>query len=146
MLKMLALVLVMTDAFDYLGDAVTTDKGSILDYEASPGEVLAAGFERQFNANPLALIGRQARYFYEDRAQVDRVDQKSAQVEVARRGLDLKIPVGGMSRVELDMLQYLRQREISQNITLARAHSDAAARREAYRAMTCDGGRGNLCR
>lgn len=115
----------MADAFDLLDDAVTTDKGTIYDYPASVGESFAGGLERALDTNPLALVGRQARYLYEDfqnlAGEGERVDQKTAEDEVKRRGLDLKIPVGGISRVELDMLQYLKQREVSQNTVAARS-------------------------
>ena len=115
----------MADAFDLLDDAVTTDKGSITDYTASRGELFGAGFQESFEAyNPTALLGRQMRYLDEDlnslTGQSERVDQKTAQAEIAKRGLDLKVPVGGMTRHELDMLQYLKQRELARQQTYAR--------------------------
>lgn len=115
----------MADAFDLLDDAVTTDKGSITDYQTSRGELFGAGFEESFEAyNPTALIGRQMRYLDEDlkslTGESERVDQKTAQAEIAKRGLDLKVPVGGMTRVELDSLQYLKQRELARQSTYAR--------------------------
>lgn len=121
----------MPDAFDLLDDAVTTDKGSILDYDASSGEAFGGSFDRQFDTNPLAFVGREARFLQEDFASLflgtsERVDQKVAEEEVRSRGLDLKIPVGGISRVELDMLQYLKQREVRQNTVAARTRSVGA--------------------
>jgi hypothetical protein len=108
----------------YTDGEIATDQGSMLDYEASSGEAFTAGFERQFDTNPLALIGRQARYAYEDfqnlAGEGERVDQKTAQAEIASRGLDIKVPRGGMSRVELDMIQYLKQRERQQGETTMR--------------------------
>lgn len=108
----------MADAFDLLDDAVTTDKGQITDYTASRGELFGAGLEESFEAyNPTALLGRQMRYLDEDlkslTGESERVDQKAAQAEIAKRGLDIKVPVGGMTRHELDMLQYLKQRELA---------------------------------
>lgn len=121
----------MPDAFDMLGDPVTTDKGTIYDYDASFGEAFGAGFDRQMDANPLALVARQARFFSEDMGSLagigERVDQKTAEEEVRRRGLDLKIPKGGITRYELDTLQYLKQREIAQNTVGARARGITGA-------------------
>lgn len=115
----------MADAFDLLDDAVTTDKGSITDYQTSRGELFGAGFEESFEAyNPTALLGRGMRYLDEDlkslTGESERIDQKTAQAEIAKRGLDLKVPVGGMTRHELDTLQYLKQRELARQSTYAR--------------------------
>lgn len=105
--------------------AIATDPGSIFDYGASTGEAFGAGFERSLDTNPIAIIGRQARFLGEDLQSIagnsERVDQEAAQKEVAGRGLDLKIPAGGMTRVELDMLQYLKQREGAQATVAARS-------------------------
>jgi len=109
----------------YTDGPVATDAGTIFDYEASTSEAFGAGFSRQFDTNPLAIIGRQARYLSEDfrnlAGEGERVDQETAQAEITGRGLDLKVPVGGMSRVELDMLQYLKQREMAQTSTTERS-------------------------
>lgn len=115
----------MADAFDLLDDAVTTDKGSITDYQTSRGELFGAGFEESFEAyNPTALLGRGMRYLDEDlkslTGESERIDQKTAQAEIAKRGLDLKVPVGGMTRHELDTLQYLKQRELARQSTYQR--------------------------
>lgn len=114
----------------YTDGEIASDKGTIFDYEASAGETFAAGFERQWDTNPLALVGRNMRIFTEDMnarfGDGELVSQEAAQQEVAGRGLDLKIPRGGMSRYELDVLQYLKQREVRQNTTLARGRSTAA--------------------
>lgn len=116
----------MPDIFDMVGDATTTDKGTIYDYNASAGEAFGAGLERSIDTNPFALGVRAARTFSEDMGSlagaVDRIDQKTAEEEVRSRGLDLKIPVGGITRYELDTLQYLKQREIRQNTVSARTH------------------------
>lgn len=116
----------MPDIFDMVGDATTTDKGTIYDYNASAGEAFGAGLERSIDTNPFALGVRAARTFSEDMGSlagaVDRIDQKTAEAEVKSRGLDLKIPVGGITRYELDTLQYLKQREIRQNTVSARTH------------------------
>lgn len=117
----------MPDAFDMLGEAVTTDKGTIYDYPASPGEAFVGGVERALDTNPLALAARALRSFDEGfRAQFDpnsdqHVDQKTALEEIRSRGLDIKVGLGGISRYELDTLQYLKQREVRQNTVAARA-------------------------
>lgn len=114
----------------YTEGEIASDKGTIFDYDASAGETFAAGFERQWDTNPLALVGRNLRIFTEDMnarfGDGELISQEAAQQEVASRGLDLKIPRGGISRYELDALQYLKQREIRQNTTLARGRSTAA--------------------
>lgn len=110
---------------------IASDKGTIFDYDASAGETFAAGFERQWDTNPLALVGRNLRIFSEDMnarfGDGELISQEAAQQEVTGRGLDLKIPRGGISRYELDALQYLKQREIRQNTTLARGRTTGAA-------------------
>lgn len=117
----------MPDAFDMLGDPVTTDKGTIYDYPASTGEAFLAGVERAIDTNPLALGARALRTFSEDFGarfggnDDALVSQEEAQKEIAGRGLDLKVPVGGITRYELDTLQYLKQREVRQNTVGARA-------------------------
>ncbi len=118
----------MPDIFDLVGEeATTTDKGTIYDYPASFGEAFGAGVERAVDTNPLALGARALRTFSEDfqarfGGQEDNlVDQKAAEEEIRARGLDLKVPVGGITRYELDMLQYLKQREVRQNTVGARA-------------------------
>jgi hypothetical protein len=115
----------MADIFDMVGDAVTTDPGNITDYPAGAGEAFEAGLDRALDTNPFTLGVRALRTFNDDMASIAgvtaRVDQKTAEEEVRSRGLDLKIPMGGMTRQELDMLQYLKQREISQNTVGARS-------------------------
>lgn len=114
----------------YTEGEIASDKGTIFDYDASAGETFAAGFDRQWDTNPLALVGRNMRIFTEDMnarfGDGELISQDVAQQEVAGRGLELKIPRGGISRYELDALQYLKQREIRQNTTLARGRSTAA--------------------
>lgn len=108
---------------------LASDPGTIFDYDVTSGEAFGAGFGRQFDTNPLALVARQARYLSEDMQALagggNFVDQETARAEVTSRGLDLKIPAGGISRQELDMLQYLKQREIEQNVTTARSRGIA---------------------
>lgn len=115
----------------YTDGAIATDPGSIFDYEASTGEVFDAGFGRQFDTNPLALAARGVRSFAEDFnarfGDGSLIDQETAQKEIAGRGLDLKVPVGGITRYELDTLQYLKQREVQQNTTTARGRGVASA-------------------
>lgn len=110
---------------------LATDPGTIFDYDVTAGEGFGSGFQRQFDTNPLALIARQARYLSEDMQALagagDLVDPETARAEVQSRGLDIKIPKGGMSRHELEMLQYLKQREINQNTTSARSGFGATA-------------------
>lgn len=118
----------MPDIFDLVGEeATTTDKGTIYDYPASFGEAFGAGVERAVDTNPLALGARALRTFSEDfqarfGGQEDNlVDRKAAEEEIRARGLDLKVPAGGITRYELDMLQHLKQREVRQNTVGARA-------------------------
>lgn len=103
---------------------ISEDQGTIYDYEASLGEVAGASFGRQMDTNPFQFILREADFINQDlkslTGEAERVDQQSAQEEIRKRGLDLKVPVGGITRQELNTLQYLKQREIQQNITLAR--------------------------
>lgn len=103
---------------------ISQDQGTIYDYEASVGEVAGASFGRQMDTNLFQFVLRETDFLSEDlkslTGESERVDQKSAQEEVRKRGLDLKIPVGGITRQELDTLQYLKQREIQQNLTMAR--------------------------
>lgn len=105
---------------------LASDPGSILDYEVSRGELLEAGAEDAFNSpwNIAGLAGRQARVLSEDLQALagagNLVDEETARAEVAGRKLDLKIPKGGITRYELDMLQYLKQREIANQTTFAR--------------------------
>ena len=111
---------------------LASDPGSIFDYDVTAGEAFGSGFGRQFDTNPLALVARQARYLNDDLQNiagggVDWVDAEKAAGEVQSRGLDLKIPKGGIARHELDMLQYLKQREIEQNTTSARTRGVGAA-------------------
>lgn len=103
----------------YTDGATATDLGSIFDYEASSGEAFGAAFDRQLDTNPVALAGRGLRAFVESYGEL--VDAETARKEVASRGLDLKIPDRGISRYELDTLQYLKQREVQQNTTTARS-------------------------
>ena len=109
----------MAGYFDLVGDAVTTDKGLIGEYDASAGESFDAAFAGALDRNPLADTARSVRAYYERNAaffgqQPDMVSPEVARAEVASRNLDLKIPDSGISRYELDMLQYLKQREIDQ--------------------------------
>lgn len=103
---------------------ISQDQGTIYDYEASLGEYAGAAFQRQMDTNPLQFILREGAFLSEDFQSIagyaERVDAKSAREEVARRGLKLDIPDGGITRYELDALQYLKQREINQTTTMAR--------------------------
>lgn len=109
----------------YTDGAIATDPGSIFDYEAASNEVFDAGFARQFDTNPVAFIGREARFLANDfqslAGNMGRVDQDTAQKESAALGLDLKFGAGGVTRDELEALQYLKQREIKQNTVSARS-------------------------
>ena len=109
---------------------IADDQGSLTDYSSSASENFGAGFQRQWDTNPAAFVGRGIRGFAEDWnarfGDGDLVDQKTAQEEVKKRGLDLDIPMGGMSRWELDTLQYLKQREVGQMAVSARPHGVAA--------------------
>lgn len=116
--------------FDSVQQPLVQGPGSDLDYDVSPGEAAATGWERGIDMNPLAYVGRQARYLSEDLGAIagttEWVAPDKAAEEVKARKLDLKIPEGGISRVELDMLQYLRQREINAEAVASRPQSLAA--------------------
>lgn len=105
---------------------LATDPGSIFDYGVSLGELATASAEDALNSpwNLAGLAGRQARVLAEDMQALagagDLVDAETARAEVTGRGLDLKIPKGGITRYELEMLQYLKQREIDNQTTFAR--------------------------
>ena len=115
----------------YTDGAIATDKGTIFDYDASAGEVFEAGFDRQWDTNPLALAARGVRGFVEDWnarfGNGELIDAEAARKEVSSRGLDLNIPDGGISRYELDLLQYLKQREIKQNTVMSRSRGMASS-------------------
>lgn len=111
--------------FDYVGPPIVTGVGSIMDYQASPTEVFEVVLAWEADTNPIALIGRGLRAVLQSReAQVgegELVDAMRARREVMSRGLELEIPDRGIGRVELDSLQYLKQRELWKNLTLKRA-------------------------
>lgn len=108
------------------GGFVTRDQGTVYDYETSRDELFGAGYEETVDAyNPLAHIGRQSRYLKEDFDSLfvgtsERVDQKTALEEARQLSLELDVPASGMSRVELDMLLYLKQRAVARETTFAR--------------------------
>lgn len=110
--------------------AITEDPGTLVDYSSSAAENFGAGFQRQWDTNPVAFVGRGVRTFAEDwnaRFGVgDLVGADTAREENKRLGLDLKVPDGGISRYELDALQYLKQREIAQLTVSARPHDVTA--------------------
>lgn len=110
--------------------AIAEDQGHLTDFSSSAAENFGAGFQRGWDTNPVAFIGRGIRSFTEDWearfGDGELVDQETAQAEVKRRGLDIDIPVGGISRWELDTLQYLKQREIGQMTVSARPQSFGA--------------------
>lgn len=120
----------MPDLFDTVQQPLTRGPASVFDYDASAGEAFGAGFEGATDLNPLPIVARTARTFSEDlksiTGEVERVTQKDAQEEVRRRGLDIKVPVGGMTRYELDTLQYLKQREIRRQIVNERTRTAGA--------------------
>lgn len=110
--------------------AISEDEGSLTDYSSSASENFGAGFQRQWDTNPVAFVGRGLRTFSEDWdarfGSGDLVSADDAREEVKKRGLDLSIPDGGISRYELDTLQYLKQREIGQETVSARPHGVGA--------------------
>jgi len=105
-------------------DPIAKGPGSVLDYEVTSGEALDTMYERGIDMNPMAYVVRQARYFSEDMGNIigetDWVGADKARAEVKGRSLDLKIPDNGMSRYELDTLQYLKQREVNETAKNAR--------------------------
>ncbi len=119
----------MPDLFDTIEAPLVKGPGTIFDYDASAIENLQAQAEQGWIQNPIGYLGRQARFAAEDfNANVlgtpvsPRVDAESARAEIKRRGLDLKVPDSGISRYELDALQYLKQRENNAALVSARTH------------------------
>ena len=117
----------MPGLFDFSGPAVANDLGDITDYQVGTGEWVSRTLEGTEDTNPITRISRMARSFSENMAAIaggsEWVDQQTAQKEIAARGLDLKVPTSGITRYDLDLLQYLKQREIRQQTTFERPHS-----------------------
>lgn len=110
--------------------AIAEDQGALTDFSSSAGENFGASFQRQWDTNPVAFVGRSVRTFAEDWnarfGNGELVDQETAQTENKRLGLDIDVGAGGMSRYELDTLQYLKQREVGQQTVSARPHGVGA--------------------
>jgi hypothetical protein len=108
----------------YTDGPISTDPGSILDYEASDIEAFFSAADN-LESNPAAYIGRGARYLTENLDALTGgekfVSQADADAEVKSAGLDIKIEPGGITRYELNAKMWLKQREIRRNVIAARS-------------------------
>lgn len=121
---------------------ITTDPGSLLDYESSPSEQFQSGLDSVI-FNPTARLFRGIIGGAQDIGHTvtsfapwgglapnqddNWVSPGTAREEVKRRNLDLTIPDQGISRFELDAMQTLKQREIAQGVIGTRPHSALGA-------------------
>lgn len=123
----------MANLFSGVKDPLIQGTGSITDYQTSAGERFASELEGAFDTNPLAQGARMARYAIEANAPFFGLESNMVSPEVAReelksRGLEghITVPEGGMSRVEFDSIQYLKQRELSRQAKSAMNQSTFA--------------------
>lgn len=107
--------------------------GTITDYETSASERFGSELAGAFDTNPLAQGARMARYAVEANApffglESNMVSPEVAKEELKSRGLEghITVPEGGMSRVEFDSIQYLKQRELSRQAKSAMNQSTFA--------------------
>lgn len=98
---------------------IAESSGNIFDYESSLGESAGASFNRAIDTNPMLQGMLLGRYAYED-AFGPHVDADTARAEIKSRNLPLTVPDQGISRYELDAMQFLKQREIQQQTAMAR--------------------------
>lgn len=110
----------MANLFSGVKDPLIQGTGTLTDYQTTADERFAAEWEGALDQNPLAQGARMARYAIENNARFfglesNMVTPEAAREELKSRGLEghLTIPEGGISRVELDSIQYLKQRELS---------------------------------
>lgn len=118
--------------FELLAPPISTDQGTIYDYDVSSGEMLGAGFGRQLDTNVgTSFIARPLSFLGEDLMAIagasEWVGAETARKEITGAGLDLTVPDNGISRYELDTLKYLKKREGEQNQIMARNQSTMAA-------------------
>lgn len=118
--------------FELLGPPISTDQGTIYDYDVTSGEMLGAGFGRQLDTNVgTSFIARPLNFLTEDLMAIagasEWVGAETARKEITGAGLDLTVPDNGISRYELDTLKYLKKREGEQNQIMARNQSTMAA-------------------
>lgn len=118
--------------FELLGPPISTDQGTIYDYDVSSGEMLGAGFGRQLDTNVgTSFIARPLSFLGEDLMAIagasEWVGAETARKEITGAGLELTVPDNGISRYELDTLKYLKKREGEQNQIMARNQSTMAA-------------------
>jgi len=111
--------------FQLIGPPIATDPGTIYDYDSSTGEKLQSGFGRQFDTNPFASgIARPLNMLNEDLMAIagaaEWVSADKAREDIAKSGLDLKVPDNGVSKYELETLKYLKKREREQQQLSAR--------------------------
>jgi hypothetical protein len=107
--------------------------GTITDYETSASERFGSELAGAFDTNPLAQGARMARYAVEANApffglESNMVSPEVAKEELKSRGLEghITVPEGGISRVEFDSIQYLKQRELSRQAKSAMNQSTFA--------------------
>lgn len=118
--------------FELLGPPISTDPGSVYDYDVSTGEMLGAGFGRQLDTNAtISGVIRPLNYLSEDLMNIagatEWVGAETARKEITGAGLELKVPDNGISRYELDTIKYLKKRELEQNQIMARNQSTIGA-------------------
>lgn len=111
--------------FELLGPPISTDQGTIYDYDVSTSEMLGAGFGRQLDTNVgTSFVARPLNFLTEDLMAIagtsEWVGADKARKEITGAGLELTVPDNGISRYELDTLKYLKKRENEQNQIQAR--------------------------
>lgn len=118
--------------FELLGPPISTDQGTIYDYDVTAGEMVSAQWGRQLDTNVgTSFIARPLSFLGEDLMAIagasEWVGAETARKEITGAGLDLTVPDNGISRYELDTLKYLKKREGEQNQIMARNQSTMAA-------------------
>ena len=118
--------------FELLGPPISTEPGSVYDYDVSTGEMLGAGFGRQLDTNAtISGVIRPLNYLNEDLMNIagatEWVGAETARREITGAGLELSVPDNGISRYELDTIKYLKKRELEQNQIMARNQSTIGA-------------------
>lgn len=123
----------MPNLFSSVQDPLIQGTGTVTDYETTALERFGAEFGGALDTNPLAQGARMARYGIEANARFFGLDSNMVSPEVAKeelksRGLEghITVPEGGMSRVEFDSIQYLKQRELSRQAKSAMNQSTFA--------------------
>lgn len=105
-----------TDPFDQAYGPENANPISPFDLATSDSTAFGYALEGALDLNPFPMAVRQLRVLKEDMfGGTERVSAEDARKENAERGFDLTVPDGGISRYELDMLQYFKQREVRRN-------------------------------